>query len=315
MMQGIESDEADQPSRGLTLEDQYFADLLPLLLAAVSQQFSHMLILRQLGQLELAAGIKEVDDVDFVSAMRIMDLLESRDRSLVLPSRKVFFGTCIASIFAAEGSMEDALNASLENAGVVESSKGRSLLERVRAPRARYGNWLRALPKRALETECDLATKKAVRALVSDLLQLMEQTMLNAFAYWHKAEHDAASASWQVSGAAMCYLTELAGFSGSADPRNGISLGGSIREARAQRATSEIQMLKRCAKTAEAAAFCCPDPDVAKTLGQIAIECDWLSSPECDPDVDFGLGYSRAFRDFGSARRRAVEGQDAPTGS
>ncbi|MDX8350480.1 hypothetical protein SLH49_21025 [Cognatiyoonia sp. IB215446] len=285
-------------------ENQYFTDLLTLLLTAVSQQFFHMLILRSLGHEALAMRIKEVDDADFVSAMQIMDWLVVNDPRLIVLPHNVFPGACIASILAAEENTENTINLALKKSDTVQSASGRALLDRVRAPRQAYQKWLSAQPCIATEPEHDLGTKKAVRALVRKLLILMDQTMLDAFCYWHENDPAAANTSWRISGATMMYLTELAPMSGSISHANGVPVGITKASHRTDRVTLETQLIEQCTRTAKSAAFCCPEQNMTKIMSEIANDCERLVDLRRNPAADIKLGHSEVFRDFRKARHR-----------
>ena len=236
--------------------------------------------------------------------MQIMDRLVSERRGLVVTPHMVSPGACIASVLSAEARMEHAISDVLEKATVVESASGHALLDRCRAPRQAYQIWLKSQPHRATKAESELASRKAVSALVRELLTLMEQTMLDAFCFWHETDPEAANASWRVSGAAMMYLTALARLSGSSVPDNGLEIGITKTEPRLDRLRRERQLVERCVKTASSAAYCCPDPEMTKTLETIANDCETLVDLRNNPAASLKLGNADGFRDFRNARRR-----------
>jgi len=128
--------------------------------------------------------------------------------------------------------------------------------------------------------------------------------MLDAFCYWHESDHEAASTSWRVSGAAMVYLTALARLSGCSVPDNGLEIRTTKTEPCPERLGRERQLIARCVKTASSAAYCCPDLEMKKTLGTIANDCETLVDLRNNPAASLKLGNADGFRDFRNARRR-----------
>lgn len=298
-----------EPQAGLSAaefadENQYFAEILPILLSTVSQQFLHMLILRRLAQPALEARIKEVDDTDFVSAMQVIELLVTREFQFVIPSHRIGPGACIASIISAESESERVLNTSLVGSAAVKTNEGLLVIDRLKKPRDSYRHWLASKASRLRQEEEGSGTRKAVRALVSQCLNLMEQAMLDAFVFWAANNKKAANTSWRISGAAMLYITAIANLCGSVQEGINIQISSSQPRNESEQAEAEKLLVNRCLKMAHSAAYCCPDQAVTKTLLKIAADCERLARLRSDPTTQLSLGYSKIFSDFEKALNR-----------
>lgn len=285
-------------------ENQYFAEILPILLSTVAQQFLHMLILRRQGQPAMVARIKEVDDADFVSAMRVIDLLISREVLFAIPWHTIDPGACVASIIDAERFSERILETRLGDVSVVKTDEGRQIVRRLKEPRERYRHWLAYYENHPRQEEDESGTRKTVRALVSECLALMEQALLDAFVFWARDSKEAANNSWRISGAAMLYITALSKFCGSVRDGDTISISPSQPRIDTDQDKTEQLLISRCLKMAHSAAYCCPDQIVAKLFIEIARDCEKLARLRTDDAIQLGLGYSDIFCDFQNARNR-----------
>lgn len=287
-----------------TGENQYFAEILPRLLGAVSQQFLNMLILRKLGYPALAMRIKEVDDADFVSSMKLMELLVTRGFDFRISSHAISPGACVESVIRAEQQSEGIINAGLARASSVMSDEGLRILDRLKQPRDSYGYWLSSKLSRPRQNESDSGTRKTVRALVSQLLSLMEQAMLDAFVFWAANNKEAANISWRISGASMLYLAACAELSGSVRKGANIRIAPSQIRNETEQVETERLLVENCSSMAQSAAYCCPDPTVTETLLEIATDCERLACLRSDPTIQLSQGYSSVFSDFQKAQNR-----------
>lgn len=290
-------------------ENQYFAELLPILLSTVSQQFLHMLILRGLRQARLAARIKEVDDNDFVSAMLAVELLVRRGFGFVIPTHTIAPGACVASIMNAEIKSERAMETSLAAASAVKSTEGLLVIDRLKEPRIGYRRWLASYTADTKQEEVDSRTRKTVRALASQCLNFMEQAMLDAFVFWEANNKEAADISWRMSGAAMLHVTAIAELCGSAREGISISISSSQPQPEIKQEETERLLVNQCSKMAHSAAYCCPDPIVTNIFLEIAADYEKIARLRSNPSIQLGLGHSRVFEDFQKGRDRMRDGK------
>jgi bacterioferritin (cytochrome b1) len=184
-------------------------NLLRCELDATNQQFVHILTLKLWGKKEAVARITEVDNIDFVNAMRIVDYLVAAHTSIELPAGICSPGTDYDSILTAERSMEARLSKAIEGCDAL-GKEAQSLVEAARAPRQAYAGWLDdniANTGDATLQHSSLVT--ATADLCALLLTLIEQSMIHAFVHWHADDRIAADAAWATSGAAMMHMTRL----------------------------------------------------------------------------------------------------------
>ena len=278
--------------------------LLTWLLTAVSQQFFHMLLLGKRGQSDMVARLKVVDDTDFPNAMKIIDLLLVRGEAVSVGSH------CIAPRLSTHAILDTELEFELRFAGFLrsvdmQSSEGRERLAQAWAPRDGYRAWLTEQKYHLSASPNRLGRSVEPPELFSSLLQLMEQTLLHAFAYWHEGKKAEASTAWQISGAAMLYLTTLAEFCGTDDPGTpGIEIPGSIIVMPESRFVADVQVVRRCAQAARLLASTSEDSKL-QSLGQrISDDCERIGRAKNGEPIEVKMGSSEVFSDFSRARER-----------
>lgn len=278
--------------------------LLTWLLTAVSQQFTHMLLLRKRGQTDMVARLKEVDDVDFPNAMRIIDLLFRAGTPISIAQHVVAPANSTHAILETELAFErdfDAFLQSLDN----RSPEGQERLAKARAPRGPYRTWLAEALHQTPAGSCAPASERRGSRLFSILLRLMEQTLVHAFANWHVGRSAEASTSWQISGAAMLYLTALAEFCGSDDQAaRGIEVPGSTVVDTDVQFDADIELVRQSALEARLLAENTENRELVRVCLSVAKDCDLVArSTEGEP-IQAELGRSGVFRDFQNARHR-----------
>lgn len=288
----------------MVTDNIYLARLLTGQLAAVSQQFIHILLLGQLGEPQLAAQIVAVDDEDFKNAMRIIDLLAARNATIIVGEHIIAPGASILSMLQSEVRMEKHLNTIIESL-LVTTPEAQARVARAKAPRGAYQNWLKSKILTFPKTTAPSQDETPKPALLPILLQLMEQTLIHAFLRWHQDDPDAADTAWQMSGAAMLYLTALAPYCGTDEINpKGISLPpmnyGKVDDS----FQADIKLVNRCAEAAlnTASGGSC---DALRLLCQkIFDDCKCIAATQRGHKIKASLGSSKAFAKFGPIRER-----------
>lgn len=285
-------------------EDHQLSNLLTWLMTAVSQQFFHMLILGRSGRKDLVARVREVDDQDFPNAMQIIDLMLKTGASVSIAPHRVAPANSAPVILRTELAFEQRLQTFLASCEI-ESVPGRERLAVARAPRDDYRAWLASMIQGVGAELPESGGKTAFPDLYPLLLQLMEQTLLHAFANWHEGQTAEASTSWQISGAAMLYLTALAPFVGSDDPMApGLDVPGSTIVEREKRFEVDLQLTRRCAQSAGRLSEASEDAKLRRISRSIAEDCERLMRTKNGGSIEATLGSSKVFQDFRRARNR-----------
>ncbi|MEM8597836.1 MAG: hypothetical protein AAGF76_15385, partial [Pseudomonadota bacterium] len=276
--------------------------LLTQLLAAVSQQFFHMLLLGKRGRADLAARLKRVDDQDFPNAMQIVDLLLREGAQIRVAPHAVAPAQSTAAILRTELAFERDLAAFLPSLAM-RSPEAQERLASAMAPRDDYRGWLVEILR---HTPVDPSSgRRESPQLFSVLLQLMEQTLLHAFANWHDGRTAEVSTSWQISGAAMLYLTALADFCGSDDQASGgIEIPGSTVIERTARFGADLHLVRESASAARRLAEVSDDLALAALCLTIAEDCGRIAGTRNGEPIRAELGQSAVFRNFRRARHR-----------
>lgn len=196
-----------EPDERVDAEVAALTRLLRVALTAVNQQFTHILALSAWGERVLADRIKEVDDVDFPTALRIIDHLAARG---VVPSPGPDYfvpGASIIEILFAEQAIEGRFDVALRATDICDPA-GRVIITDVAAPRADYARWLTGRIGE-LGGSYRPPGSTPVDALFSHLMTWIEQTAIHAFVHWHAGNRAMADAAWTSSGAAMVRSTGL----------------------------------------------------------------------------------------------------------
>lgn len=294
------NDPAPQPR---ATETEHLNTLLTWLLTGVSQQFSHMLLLGKRGDNTVFARIKKIDDADFPNAMRIIDLQLSEGATVSVGSHRVAVAQSTHAILQAELAFEQRLKQALQSLEI-QTRAGQARLARAKAPRPSYRAWLTETLQQVPSEPVATVTPQASPELLSGLLQLMEQTLLHALAYWHEGKVAEASTAWQICGAAMLYLTAIVDFCGSNVPDpDGISVPGSHVLIGSARFGADIDLVRTCATAARRSLEDCEVPRLAQLCLAIAEDCERITRTRNGERIDAGLGNSRVFHDFRRAAR------------
>ncbi|MEM9477421.1 MAG: hypothetical protein AAGA71_19185 [Pseudomonadota bacterium] len=276
--------------------------LLAELLGVVSQQFFHMITLQRLGHAAAYRRIREVDDVDFKTAMKIVDALLPEPGFFALAAHSIRPEGQVADILGAELAAENRFACMLESM-IVAGPVARELVDLVKAPRASYRKWLEAELESVREVAKPAPERPEVTALFTHLLQLMEQTLINAMA-WHRSGHVAeANTTWQISGASMVYLRELAPFVPRVPSHQLVVPILEILSER-QRFFADIGMVRDVMQAVQASAADGRDPAFCALCARIAEDCALLLETKFGEPIRATLGYSPVFVDFDRAVRR-----------
>ena len=285
--------------------------LLTQLLVGVSQQFMHMLRLRRLGRSDIAARIKLVDDIDFPNAMQIIDLLTGIGTRILIEPHPIAPARSVKKILQAELKFEMEFEVFLRDLKIKGKAENQRLA-RAKAPREAYRYWLS-------ETLEDIPTDpcchpdvrdddpRDAHQLLSALLQLMEQALVHAFANWHEDRIAEASTSWQISGAAMLYLTALSDHCGT-DNREaaGIEVPGSTAAPTTGRYDADMRLVANVATAAHSLAATCDDRSLKNLCRKVAEDCERLIQTKNGDPINARLGQSRVFGDFRETRERFI---------
>ena len=178
-------------------------------LAAINQQFMHILALREWGETEAAARITQVDNADFPNAMRIIDYLIGTGTRIRLEAGDFVPGTDYGSILISEQTMEQRLSAAIEKADC-SHERAQRLVKAAKKPRKAYSAWLSdRLDENAVDSGGQLRVGTETADIVAHLISLIEQSMVHAFMHWHARDVEGADAAWATSGAAMMHMTKF----------------------------------------------------------------------------------------------------------
>ncbi len=254
--------------------------LLRCKMTAVNQQFTHILSLRARGDRETAARIEQVDNVDFVNAMRIIDHLVANGVPIELEPGLYVTGCARTSMLFAEQAMESRMAAAIA-AVACEAAVFDRLVAPALAPRADYARWLSGeLETAPPEADEEERFGEVTFDLCAHALALMEQSLVHAFLHRQAADLRAADASWATSGAAMMHLTSIVRLltGEGSTPFPGTSPRLNI--AHASRDAPELER-ELAAQTAEAARQASRDtdhPGIATLCRDIAGDCDRISA-------------------------------------
>jgi len=288
------------------LETGDLSRLLTALIAAVSQQFTHVLLLKKQGRPDLADRLRTVNDTDFPNAMRIIELLSSRGEMVEIRPHSVAPALTPRAVLQAELEFEHGA-ASLFSSLRIQSPEGVARLAEATMARDAYWGWLTETLPKTPQASPTRFTTGGRPALFAALLQLMEQSMLHAFANWHDGREAQASTAWQISGAAMLYLSTAAEFFASDDPRAEPLLVSASRTVGAgSRFAADIRLVRKCAAMAIELASTTENPDLAQLSLAISEDCERVLATKDGNNVEAMLGSSAAFRDFRRTRRLLV---------
>lgn len=273
-------------------------------LAAVHQQFTHILILRKQGEEEVAARIEVTDNEDFKTSMRLADYLAA-DGALTAPAHLVRFGRDGDAILSFEAERERRLNGALAGIEAVSDPNLARIIGGARAPRRAYGDWLQG--RLADVQACSEQASCERGGLVTGLLSLMEQTLVHAYLH-HRAENGAAAdLAWRVCGASMMHLTALARlFPEVVTEPGGFEVpdrrfGG----AEAVLVEADKALARECAAAARERGRA-GDGRLAKLCERIAEDCDAIAGRSAEAPLVLGLGDSRMFDRFEKGRAMAA---------
>ncbi|MEM9590008.1 MAG: hypothetical protein AAF967_01570, partial [Pseudomonadota bacterium] len=168
---------------------------------------------------------------------------------------------------------------------------------------ASYRKWLETELESVRKVAKPVLERPEVTALFTHLLQLMEQTLINAMA-WHRSGHVAeANTTWQISGASMVYLRELAPFVTRVPSHQLVVPTLEILSER-QRFFADIGMVRDVLEAAQASAADGHDPAFRALCARIAEDCALLLDTELGQPIRASLGCSPVFVDFDRAVRR-----------
>ena len=266
-------------------------DLLRCELDATNHQFTHILALQQWEFDEVAARITEIDNVDFVNAMRIIGYFVCKGTPFSLDKPEFKPGTDLASILRAEQSSEKRLLAALERAQHLDAET-QSLADFASAPREAYARWLDRQIATALGEPASVeAPIIALQDLVARLITMIEQALVHAYVERHGGCAAAADAAWTSSGAAMMHLTRLvklfAKLPGVPSARDCPAANLQLKPGKTLAADRELA--QQCTQAARQAAADCEHVAIARYCSSIANSyqafVDWdpaLPHPEHD---------------------------------
>ena len=265
-------------------------DILRAELDATNHQFTHILVLQHRGQETEAARITEIDNIDFVNAMRIVDHLVAGGSPFTLDEPVFAPGADLPAILQAEKASEKRLLTALERA-VELDGEARALAETARAPRADYAQWLQRQSAVAGGTTMATTTPASMQTLVACLVTLVEQTLIHACVEWRGERPAAADAAWISSGAAMMHLTRLVRLFAkqSAVPSAGACPAADLRHRPGDTLAADRALARKCAEASRRAAGDCEHPAITRYCGQIANSCEAFALWDgCQPHPDLG---------------------------
>ena len=197
-------------------------EALRLQLAAVKQHFIHVLILEARGDKNNSASINNIDSVDLPSAMQMVEHLVSTseifglfDNPDHLLQAMPMPGFSNSEILASECRLEEAIGRAIRHCLQVTTKETvYSLMSKSIAPRSSYLDRLAAWEKKPEPEYVDHLSLTAeqswwIDTVFANLMVIIDQGMVHAFAYRHIGDPESAAAAWEVSGAAMMQATGL----------------------------------------------------------------------------------------------------------
>ncbi|MEE8273139.1 MAG: hypothetical protein V3R88_00485, partial [Alphaproteobacteria bacterium] len=248
-------------------------------MTAVTQQFIHVLALREWGDDETAGRIMQVDRVDFPNAMRIIDYLVETETPIGLVSDRFAPGANYRSILLSEQTIEQRLSAAIEKAACTDD-RTQALISAAKGPREAYAAWLadRLNGENCHEAVATLAGTE-IAGVIAHLITMIEQSMVHAFVHWHRGDADNADATWATSGAAMMHMTEFVHLFAAHQtvPIPGEFPALQIAVEPAEALDFDRQLAERCADEAATASDSCEEAAIAKLCRKIADYCLELS--------------------------------------
>lgn len=279
-------------------------ELSKYLLTAVSQQFFHMLILRSRDERDIHNQLRRVDDVDFPTAMQIIGALVANGAPLTIEKHFVKPAYSTAAILRAEFEREEEAKSEFSQLKFT-SFVGARFLRQALSVRGSYINWLLQNLKPHESAGHELKSCSEVLALASHLLQLMEQTLVHAIFHRHNGHKEASDTAWQISGAAMLYLTELAPHvANDLSSWQGIEVPRFSQVQSGEEFKADIDLVQKCLASARSASLLCKGSDVSALCDGIFRDCELLLLSREAEHISVQLGYSRVFSSFERAVKR-----------
>ena len=289
----------------MTSDHSQLLRLLRAELTAVHQQFFHILILRSLGENQLAARIVAVDDEDFKNAMQIIDLLAHHEVPVTLEPHHCVPRAEVKAILESEHAMEMHLADVLAGLDICDP-QAKARVDRAAAPRAAYKSWLETRVKSYSSAEQISESRQAVTDLFSHLLVLIEQSLVHAFVRWHQGDPKGADSAWQISGAAMLYATALVRRTAQncRMPKR-IMIPALAFSATAPDAFQlDLELVQQCGGAARLVAEEGEDEALSQLCLQIAEDCERIVVMKRGQEFPAKLGKSAAFSNFAKSRER-----------
>ena len=248
-------------------------------MAAVNQQFIHILALRKWGDKETAARITQVDNIDFPNVMCIIDHMIETGTQIDLAPGPFLPGTDYRAILIAEQTIEQRLSAAIERA-TCEDERAQTLIAAAKAPREAYCAWLTDRLSEEIPNDAEVFQAGIETAdLVAHLITLIEQSMVHAFLHWHGGDADSADAAWATSGAAMMHMTEFVSLFAArrSVPVPGVFPAPQIALRREDALDLDRHLAKLCSDEAATAALGCDQSAIVDLCRKIAEYCLELS--------------------------------------
>lgn len=276
-------------------------------LAAVNQQFFHILALRQWNDETLLPVITEVDKSDFRNAMRIIGLLVAKHHPISLEAYCFAPGSDFQSILQSELHMERAFAAQLDGVRISDP-RAIVLVEGALKPRAGYRAWLIERTGTAEPYPTPSPPQSARADFVALLVRLVEQAMMHAYVQRDHGYHDAADTAWRISGAAMLYGTAIVRRGALSNAIQAPSEIGILDMALdpVAAAAADRSLVEACADAGRRAAEEEVDDKMARLLCRIAGECDRIAKMNAGDKLPAELGHSPAFESFKATLDRQV---------
>lgn len=247
------------PDKRMDADIAALTRVLRAALTAVNQQFTHILALSVWGDKVLAERITEVDNVDFATAVRLIDHLVARG-AVPSPGPDCFVpGVSSVEVLLAEQAVEHRFAAALKAADS-DDPAAKAILTEAAAPRAEYARWLTERIGTS-EGACRAPGSTPVDKLFSTLMTWIEQTAIHAFVQWHAGDAAMADATWTSSGAAMMRgtgLTRALAARGST-PAPGVIAAPQVSGSPTEAFERDRQLAHLCAEQARAAAEAAAD--------------------------------------------------------
>lgn len=295
--------QSSSKNRAETAEVDALTQLLTFQFEAVSQQFFHMLLLRAQGHEDVYKRIKEVDDLDFPNAMRVIDLLLQQGADIEIGRHLIAPAYSLVEILGAEYAREVRFE---ELFGILSagSEPHSDLVREAEAPRKSYRVWLKNQLRKASPLKKVSPFDPCLTPLFNVLLRLMEQTLVRAFLAWHDERPQDANTAWQMSVAAMRYLTALVPFCGRDDPDwDGYVVERQVFTIGAAGFDADVDLINHCLETAQVASEASSDARACKLCADIAQDCERLRTTKSGHRIQARMGSSNTFNDFFHAMR------------